>query len=213
MELASSRKTIERQNRREYIIDAARKLMAEKGIEETTMEDIAAAVEYTRRTLYAYFKSRDEIYLMIFVEDLKARWAEQKKALAAATAGIDKIRTWGESLYAYSLAHLHSMPLQIYWDFRGIDRNRVSPEVFASFETINNELAAGIQEIFNLGVTDGSLRPDLKVDVCISQFVYSLRSVIHRALATTYSFTRIEPDEYFKNYLELFLRGIQNEKE
>ena len=208
-----SRKTMERQTRQQFILDAARRLLAEKGIEETGMEDIAAAVEYTRRTLYAYFKSRDEIYLMIFVEDLNDRWAEQKRALTGAANGLDKTRRWGESLYAYSRAHPHSMPLQIYWDFKGINRERVSPEVFTAFEDINEQLAAGLREIFKLGVTDGSLRPDLHLDMSISQFLYSLRSVIHRALTPTYSFTRIDPDEYVKQYLELFLRGIQNEKE
>jgi len=208
-----SRKTMERRTRQLFILDAARRLLAEKGIEETGMEDIAAAVEYTRRTLYAYFKSRDEIYLMILVEDLNVRWAEQKKAMTAAMTGLDKIKTWGESLYTFSREHPHSMSLQIYWDFRGIDRERVSPEVFAAFEAINEELAAGLREIFTLGVTDGSLRPGLQIDLCISQFLYSLRSVIHRALSPTYSFARIDPDEYVNHYLELFLRGIQNTKE
>ncbi|MBN1213106.1 MAG: TetR/AcrR family transcriptional regulator [candidate division Zixibacteria bacterium] len=208
-----TRKTMERQTRQQYIIDAARRLLAEKGIEDTSMEDIAAAVEYTRRTLYAYFKSRDEIYLMILVEDLKSRWAEQKKALTAASRGLDKIRIWGESLYDYSREHPHSMPMQIYWDFKGIDRDRVSPEVFAAFETINEELAAGLREIFTLGINDGSLRPDLQIDMAIGQFVYSLRSIINRALTPTYSFTRIEPDKYVEHYLGLFLRGIQNKKE
>ena len=208
-----SRKTMERRNRQRFILDAARRLIAEKGIEETSMEDIAAAVEYTRRTLYAYFKSRDEIYLMIFVDDLNARWAEQKRALTATSKGLDKIRLWGESLYNYSRAHPYSMPLHIYWDFKGINRDRVSPEVFAAFVAINDDLAAGLREIFNLGVNDGSLRPDLQIDTCISHFLYCLRSVIHRAQTPSYSFTRVEPDEFVKQYIELFLRGIQNEKE
>ena len=56
-----NRKEIELQSRRDFVLDAARRLYSTKGIENTSMEDIAGASDYTRRTLYTYFKSHDEI--------------------------------------------------------------------------------------------------------------------------------------------------------
>ena len=58
------RKTVEREARRIYVLDAARRLLATRDIEKTSMDEIAVAADYTRRTLYAYFKSRDEILLL-----------------------------------------------------------------------------------------------------------------------------------------------------
>lgn len=47
---------------REKLIDVARQLFAYKGVENTTMNDIATAAEKGRRTIYTYFKNKREIY-------------------------------------------------------------------------------------------------------------------------------------------------------
>ena len=47
---------------REKLIDVARQLFAHKGVENTTMSDIANASDKGRRTIYTYFKSKKEIY-------------------------------------------------------------------------------------------------------------------------------------------------------
>lgn len=205
-----SRRELERASRRRFILDAARVLLASKGLENTSMDDIAASSEYTRRTLYAYFESRDEILLSIFVEDLASRWAVQKEAIAIARNGLERIVAWGESLYSYARQNPQAMLLQVYWDFRGIDHRRISERVFKEFETVNNELAQGLRDIFREGVKDGSLRPDLRIDLCISQYIYTLRSVLNRALSPAYTFAEFEADEYVTHYLDLFSRAIRN---
>ena len=47
---------------REKLIEVARQLFAHKGVENTTMNDIASAAEKGRRTIYTYFKSKRDIY-------------------------------------------------------------------------------------------------------------------------------------------------------
>lgn len=47
---------------REKLIEVARQLFAHKGVENTTMNDIAAASDKGRRTIYTYFKNKREIY-------------------------------------------------------------------------------------------------------------------------------------------------------
>ena len=47
---------------RARFIEVARSLFARKGVENTTMNDIAAASDKGRRTIYTYFKSKREIF-------------------------------------------------------------------------------------------------------------------------------------------------------
>lgn len=47
---------------RYMLVEVARQLFAEKGFVETTMNDIATASGKGRRTLYTYFRSKEEIY-------------------------------------------------------------------------------------------------------------------------------------------------------
>lgn len=47
---------------REKLIEVARQLFVRKGIEHTTMNDIATASDKGRRTIYTYFRNKKEIY-------------------------------------------------------------------------------------------------------------------------------------------------------
>ena len=47
---------------RQKLVDVARQLFAMNGLENTTMNDIAQSSGKGRRTLYTYFKSKEDIY-------------------------------------------------------------------------------------------------------------------------------------------------------
>ena len=72
---------------RELLIDAARQVFARKGIERTTMNDIATASQKGRRTLYMYFKSKEEISTIVIENEMERLYemleAVEKKDLPA----------------------------------------------------------------------------------------------------------------------------------
>ena len=59
---------------RESIMNAAGELFEKKGIDGTTMDDIAKLADYSKSTIYVYFKSKEEIYnsILIKLEDTLA---------------------------------------------------------------------------------------------------------------------------------------------
>ena len=56
---------------RQKLVDVARQLFAKKGIENTTMNDIAVASGKGRRTLYTYFKNKEEVYYAVIAAELE----------------------------------------------------------------------------------------------------------------------------------------------
>ena len=52
------------------LVEVARQLFAKMGVENTTMNDIALASKKGRRTLYTYFKSKEEIYFAVVESEL-----------------------------------------------------------------------------------------------------------------------------------------------
>ena len=60
--------TVSKTNAR--LVDVARQLFAKMGVENTTMNDIALASKKGRRTLYTYFKSKDDIYSAVVESEL-----------------------------------------------------------------------------------------------------------------------------------------------
>ncbi|MBQ6653086.1 MAG: TetR/AcrR family transcriptional regulator [Prevotella sp.] len=67
---------------RQLLVDVARQLFAKKGMENTTMNDIAVASGKGRRTLYTYFKSKEEIYYAVIESELE-RLSDQLDEVAA----------------------------------------------------------------------------------------------------------------------------------
>ena len=52
------------------LVDVARQLFAKNGVDNTTMNDIAVASTKGRRTLYTYFKSKEDIYIAVVESEL-----------------------------------------------------------------------------------------------------------------------------------------------
>jgi len=61
-----------RDSTRKKIINVAQKIYANKGIFKTTMEDVANACGLGRRTLYTYFKTREDLYSTVVKEEIDA---------------------------------------------------------------------------------------------------------------------------------------------
>lgn len=58
---ARKKEALEQFNR-QNIVSAARELFEKKGIEKTTMDDIAKHADYSKSTIYVYFRSKEDIY-------------------------------------------------------------------------------------------------------------------------------------------------------
>ena len=56
---------------RAKLVDVARQLFAKRGVDDTTMNDIAVASKKGRRTLYTYFKSKEDIYMAVVESELE----------------------------------------------------------------------------------------------------------------------------------------------
>ncbi|MCD8296411.1 MAG: TetR/AcrR family transcriptional regulator [Prevotella sp.] len=56
---------------RQKLVDVARQQFAKKGLENTTMNDIALASGKGRRTLYTYFKNKEDVYYAVIEAELE----------------------------------------------------------------------------------------------------------------------------------------------
>lgn len=61
----AERKEREKERRYNEIIDAAEKIFFNKGIENSTMDDVAKKAELSKGTIYLYFKSKEDLHFAI----------------------------------------------------------------------------------------------------------------------------------------------------
>ena len=82
---------------RDMLVDVARQLFARMGVDNTTMNDIAQASKKGRRTLYTYFKSKNEIYLAVVESELDQLYKMLQDVAAKDLPADEKLMTF---LYA-----------------------------------------------------------------------------------------------------------------
>lgn len=76
---------------RQKLVDVARQLFAKNGLENTTMNDIAQEAGKGRRTLYSYFKSKEEVYYAVIESELERLSDKLDEVSAKKTRPQDKV--------------------------------------------------------------------------------------------------------------------------
>ena len=147
---------------RKNISSAAEQLFMEKGIENTSMNDIAKAAGYSKSTLYVYFKNKEELIGVLVLESMQKLYDYIRLAIEK---GSDTRECFMEICHAL-LKYQEEYPLyfkmvleNIKIDFETTDFLPEEKETFLVGEQINGLLAAFLQG----GIEKGQIRPDLQI--------------------------------------------------
>ncbi len=82
--VSQKRRSREKEQRIQSILDAAQKVFSEKGYLKATMEEIAWEAEVTKPTVYLYFKTKDDLFytlMLPLMEDMHQQLEELEKRL------------------------------------------------------------------------------------------------------------------------------------
>lgn len=79
--------------RREAIVNAAMRLFADRGYDETTIADIADAAEVAPRTVLTYFDTKEDI-AMAPVDELAGRMTRALRARGTGMTTLDVVAAW-----------------------------------------------------------------------------------------------------------------------
>lgn len=96
-----SRKEREHQARRNYILQAAEKLFAQRGFYGTTMSDLAAFSEFSVGTLYNFFKSKEEVYYSLIMEKLDFMMKQLAAEINRLPEGLPQIKGLIEGVFKF----------------------------------------------------------------------------------------------------------------
>lgn len=77
---------------REKLLDVAMSVFMQKGVENTTMADIAIASDRGRRTIYTYFKSKLDIYDAVIERESDRLVSELRAIVESEAAPSDKLK-------------------------------------------------------------------------------------------------------------------------
>ena len=86
---------------RDNILTAARELFETKGVQDTTMDDIALQADYSKSPIYVYFRSKKEIYKSIVKDYLEGLSGEMTVYIEGDTSFEDSYYKLCERLVSF----------------------------------------------------------------------------------------------------------------
>lgn len=94
---------------RDKLIEVARQLFARKGVENTTMLDIALASDKGRRTIYTYFRNKKEIHQAVIEHESEQIVSRERQILKGGGTALSKLERFIEARFEILMCS-ESMP-------------------------------------------------------------------------------------------------------
>ncbi len=176
-----ARREQEKQERRESILDAAERVFFDKGIERSTMDDIAREAQLSRGLLYVYFRDKVamlEAIMLRAAENLRCRFRE---LAASGLTGGEQINAMGRAYYAFSLEQPDYFDLltRAASEWPSLTHGHDDTPLEVCSGEIMDIMTATIQR----GLADGSLDPQRINDP--EQTAMYLRGALHGVIMLT----------------------------
>lgn len=154
----AERKQREKERRIKEILESARDLFLAKGYENTTMLDIAEKSELSRRTLYHYFESKEEISYIIMLEAYKTlkEMITQAKDLSKMN-GIERLNAYQEIFFNFYHYNFDQFAFTLFLDQK-LGFFESPNEDARKCLSIMDNLITIIKNTLDQGVADGSIR-------------------------------------------------------
>lgn len=177
---------------KDNIIRAAKELFSKQGIERTTMDEIAKKADYSKSTIYVYFKSKDEIYNHILYENMCYLKKIIEESISEAEGFEKNFYAICSSLVEFQAqypAYFESLTGKIEVSNEAMEKIPVLNDIYITGEEINkiiiNVLKRGIEEKY------------VQEDIELIPTVFTLWSSICGIILMSY-----KKEEYIVNWMK-----------
>jgi TetR/AcrR family transcriptional regulator len=190
----AERKSREKAQRRNAILNAAKRLIVKHGVEGMSMNQLAEATELNKATLYLYFKDKDDLIDAVVFEGLVILEKEYQKADQQNLSGLEKVLNLVRVTFAFYKRH----PVYFY-TMNHQERRRASERLETPFAVKGNETATRIFEIIAQGVRSGIDEGSIRKGIDINVFLVLLYAHMYGVTHTVYSKEDIYKDVFGLN--------------
>lgn len=169
-----------RQFHQKVIADVADELFQARGVEKTTMDDIARVADYSKATLYVYFKNKDDIFHYIVVKAMGMLLEAVDEAIKTGDDAIVQYHAICNAVAVFSRQHpfyYQSTMKTISVEIEDRRANPVLEEIYALGEQINSR----IEQVMHCGVGQGYFREDAAQVQTVFLYWASISSVVQLA--------------------------------
>ena len=200
------RKQKVKDERRRAILEAARGLLLENGLDGVSIRQIAEVSDLGLGTIYSYFSGKTEIYATLSVEAFDLIHQSLAAAVPPDASPPDRIRSIGKALLAFSVKH------KAYYDFLDYfvsSSRRIFPlEMKSGIDKHGEKMLAPLVEAIDAGVESGVFtRVDAKQYALI--FLGMLHGITHLRKLQETMLDGYRFDEFYRQAVECILDALR----
>lgn len=207
-----SKREQQKQQRRQKIIQIAKELFLEQGVQIVQMQDVATAADIGIATLFRYFPKKE--YLVIATTNaITDEMAMDIGQIAEQTkTAYEKI----EQILDYYIAMTEDPQLRLAKYFESFDLYEKiaeeSPEQYAEYLSARNKLATILLTLAKLGKQDNSIRTDVNLDIFMITMVQNFSIFTYKSSLTKHGSdlsTLLSTPKQLAMMKDIFLSYIQ----
>ena len=149
---ASRERLRDRELKRDAVIRAAAREFNRKGYHNTSLDDIATALEVTKPTIYYYVTSKEQLLFECFVagiERIRAAFRAARQLPVPARERLSAVlRHYGEAVAS-----------EFGWCMVRAEDQDLSPAMSRHIKQLKSEIDQGVRRLIRDGLQDGSIAP------------------------------------------------------
>lgn len=160
------RRSRERTEIRQKILDVAREMFVERGYEATTMRAIAEQIEYTPTAIYHHFRNKEALLTELCLQDFRSLAGAFQK-IGRIEDPVERLKRTGEAYVRFALTH----PMQYQLMFmtmrpplQDVEKTRGNP---------TEDAYAFLRETCEAVIASGRLRPEFQDPEELAQIAWS----------------------------------------
>jgi AcrR family transcriptional regulator len=150
---AKERREREREQRKAQILDTARALLLEKGLNATSINQIAKRAELSVGAIYFYYKSKEDLYAALQVEGLELLSQTIRQSVQEKSQPEVNIRKIAMAYLNFSEEHKNYFDIINY--FLASPEPIFSPELKSQVDEHGKDSLATLADTISKGIQDG----------------------------------------------------------
>ncbi|HEX9615643.1 MAG TPA: TetR/AcrR family transcriptional regulator [Bacteroidota bacterium] len=154
------RKEREKEQRREEILNAAQAVFFEKGLQNSTMDEIAVQAELSKGTIYLYYGSKEDLYLAVMLRGFDALHQAILETIETSSNSLEAMRRMGTTYYDFYEKQRNYFRMFHFLQYPGLHK-QVSPEMMETCNTHTQKIWKLVIDTFQKGIHEKIFRSDI----------------------------------------------------
>jgi AcrR family transcriptional regulator len=181
----------------ERIIEGGEELFLTTGIKSVTMDDIARHLGISKKTIYHFFKDKNELVVALVKNKLKEDECKMQEIIGQSSNVMEEMINMmkcSEEIFS------RINPITMH------DLQKYHPEAWKHFKAFKAEVVVrNLQELLNKGIKQGYIRPEIDVKVLSMMHVANVELGFNPAV---FPISEYNPWKVQQQFMEHFNYGI-----